>query len=555
MKKLNKISILFYIILGFSIVSCETTDLNLLDDPNQVTLDKANLDRFLVAIQLDFKSFVQAMGVDGAQLTRIEQMGGRQYENAFSPATVNFEWNTAYQGMFSDMAAAENLAVDQEANKHLGVMRILKAYTLMTLVDFWGDVPFSQATQPSEFPNPMLDDDATVYAAAQQMLDEGIAFLQQEGLNLDTDFYYNNDFDKWIALANTLKMKSYITTRLVDGDAASKFNAIVNSGNYITSSAGDFQFKYGTSTTMPDTRHPGYSADYTVSGVGRYHSNYLMDLMYDNNDPRIRYYFYRQNMCTPNSIGADGNFCGPDQQRIPCSIESKPLHYTADMVFCSVDGGYWGWDHGRNDGIPPDSFRRTAVGVYPAGGNFDDDRFATVGVGVGGGGAGIVPIMMASFVDYMRAEFALINGDSGGANNLLQSAMQKSIAKVMTFGSLDPNADLSFAPSAADVTSYIAATGTEFAGTDMTGKFNILAEQQFIAHYGNGIDSYNFYRRTGYPTTLQFNLEPNPGGFIRSLFYPADEANTNSNVQQKAVVTNQVFWDNNPPSPGFPAAN
>ena len=90
---------------------------------------------------------------------------------------------------------------------------------------------------------------------------------------------------------------------------------------------------------------------------------------------------------------------------------------------------------------------------------------------------------------------------------------------------------------------------------DENGKWNILSMQYFVAQYGNGLDAYNFYRRTGNPKTLQPNIEPNPGGFIRSFFYPGDHANTNSNITQKDNVGVQVFWDTNPASPGFPEAN
>ena len=83
---------------------------------------------------------------------------------------------------------------------------------------------------------------------------------------------------------------------------------------------------------------------------------------------------------------------------------------------------------------------------------------------------------------------------------------------------------------------------------------DILAEQYMIALFGNGIDGYNFYRRTGFPTTFQPNLEPEPGAFIRSLNYPADFVNNNSSVDPKPNQTIQVFWDNNPGT-GFPIAN
>ena len=197
------------------------------------------------------------------------------------------------------------------------------------------------------------------------------------------------------------------------------------------------------------------------------------------------------------------------------------------------------------------------MGVYPGGGRFDGDDFDFVGIGQGGGGAGITPIMLASWVDLMRAEAAMVSNNTGAAGTFLQSALTKSIAKVQTFASIDPNAITSFEPSAGDVSTYIAGVAASFNSANTNDKWNILANQTFVAYYGNGINPYNFYRRTGFPTTLQFNLEPNSGSgnFVRSFLYPADEANTNSNITQKPNVDVQVFWDNNPSSPGFPFAN
>jgi hypothetical protein len=555
MKNMKKLSIFLFLILGVVFTSCETTDLDLLDDPNDVTLDKANLERYLVAIQLDFKTFVETMGRNGAQLTRIEYMFGRTYQGNYTPENTNFEWAVAYQGMFSDIVGAESLAIEQGANNHLAVMNIMKAYTLMTLVDFYGDVPFSEASNPSEFPFPTVDDDAAVYAAAIDLLDLAASQLAEGGPNLETDFFYGNDFTLWARALNTMKMNAYLNTRLVDSDALNKFNGIVSSGNYIASTAQDFQFTYGTSEVNPDTRHPAYAADYGESGAGRYRSNWLMELMLNNNDPRIRYYFNRQNICTPGTIGADGEACNPIGAQIQCSLQNKPPHYPADMTYCNIDNGYWGRDHGNDEGIPPDSFRRTAMGVYPAGGKFDSETFESVQLGQGGGGAGITPVMLASWVDLMRAEAAMAAGNTGSAGTLLQNALTKSIAKVQSFESLDSSADAMFVPSSTDVNNYKNSIANAFNSGSNTDKWNVLAEQTFVSYYGNGINPYNFYRRTGYPTTLQFNIEASPGGFVRSFLYPANEATTNANITQKTNVGVQVFWDNNASSPGFPFAN
>ncbi|MGB1136589.1 MAG: SusD/RagB family nutrient-binding outer membrane lipoprotein [Flavobacteriaceae bacterium] len=546
---MKNISKLFtYVLLGVGLVftSCETTDLDLLDDPNNVTQDKASLDRFMTAIQLDFTSFMRQMGGNGAALTRINYMFGRTYSNNYQPVALNGEWSLAYRGMFSDMASAESLAQSNGDNKHLGVMRILKAYTLITLVDAFGDVPLSQATDPSAYPAPMVDPGADVYAAAIDMLNEGIDYLSQPGDNLEYDFFYNNEFGKWTKLANTVKMVAFLNTGNTSG-----FNGIVNTGNFINSTDDDFQFQYGTNETNPDTRHPSYNSNYNVTGTGPYQSVWLMGTMLDLGDPRMRYYFYRQSDCCP------GASCNPggSQTTLTCSVAPRPNHFPSDMLFCSLEEGYWGRDHGNAEGIPPDSFQKTSGGVYPIGGSFDDDRFTSVTVGGGGGGAGIVPIMLASWTEFMKAEVALASGSAGAASSALSAGMNKHINKVLEFGSLDPEADSAFFANSSDVSSYISSVVNAFNGGSNEDKWEVLATQQFIAHYGNGMDSYNFYRRTGYPKKLQLNIDPNPGAFVRSFFYPANEANVNSNIVQKPGVDVQVFWDTNPPSPGFPVAN
>ena len=53
MKKINKISVLLILLLGLTFTSCETTDLDLVNDPNQVTVVNGDLERYMTAIQVD----------------------------------------------------------------------------------------------------------------------------------------------------------------------------------------------------------------------------------------------------------------------------------------------------------------------------------------------------------------------------------------------------------------------------------------------------------------------------------------------------------------------
>ena len=74
------------------------------------------------------------------------------------------------------------------------------------------------------------------------------------------------------------------------------------------------------------------------------------------------------------------------------------------------------------------------------------------------------------------------------------------------------------------------------------------ATEFFISLTGNGIDAYNSYRRNGFPRSLQPNIEPDPGQFPLSQYYPANYVNTNRNATQKSAKTVRIFWNTNGPT-------
>lgn len=556
MKKNFKILSLICLV-GMVFTSCDSTDLDLRTNPNALSPEQADVNLLLNNIQLEFIDIIDSsgdgFGRTGAELARIDYMFGRNYTNTYAPSNFDDEWQSAYADMMQDIRIMTPLAEAAELTTHVGIAQTLEAYTLITLVDFFGDIPYTEALQGVENPNPVVDSGRGVYDAALALLDQAIInFNTAPTSDPSTDFFYDSDAANWIKAANSIKMKIYLQTRLVDNTAITKFNEIVASGEYIQSESEDFQFNgWGTNEVQPDVRHPRYSDSYTVNGGNDWMSNWLMNYMLTNNDPRIRYYFYRQSSTTPNSDN-------PNEETLQCSAQPVPPHFEGTPfadIWCSLPNGYWGRIHGSNEGIPPDQFLRTLTGVYPAGGAFDDNRFEGLGQGDGAGGVGITPLILASTVDFYKAEIAMANGAIMDAKNSILAGLEKSVTKVTSFGVLDGSADLSFEPSAADIAAHAESIAEDFDAANMEGKWNILAEEFFTNLYGNGIDGYNFYRRTGYPTTVPPNVEPNPGAFIRSLFYPSNFVNNNSSVQQKPGVTVQVFWDTNPASPGFPLAN
>jgi len=568
MKKIIK-NVTIALLVGGFITSCETIDLDQRVSPNDLSTDQADPNLLLNSVQLAFATNQQTFSDNAANLTRIDVFGNRNYFNGLPGTVLNGNWSRTYSsggngvgdgvsvGMLTNLQALEGIDAtsDVDYSFHIGVTKTLYAYSLFQLVDFLGAAAFSEAGQPLEFPAPNLDSGEAVYAAAFQLLDEAEALLaagpESQGA---VDLYYNEDTTKWVKLINSIRLRSYKNTGNV-----SAFNAVIADDNYISDSDDDFQLRYGTSELQPDSRHPDYATDYTPSGNNIYHSNYMMELMLNNNDPRIRYYFYRQSNGTPGALDVNGVAVPPNEEDLACSLVVPPQHYIdGGFTYCSVNNGYWGRSHGNDEGAPPDNFKKTAAGVYPAGGLFDSSAFDPdtgltdgVGLGKGGGGAGIEPILLSSYVDFWRGEM----GSDADKATFLRSGLEKSIAKVQSFGALDGSADLSLAPTDAEVTAYIDGIVAEFNTATGDDKQNVYAEQYFTTLFGGATEAYNYYRKTGYPTTLSPNWELNPGPFPRTLLLPQNEVITNPNLTQRTDLNTQVFWDTNPASPAFPPAN
>lgn len=533
---MKKIVHIFFLAVGLTFAGSCNLDLQV--DPNNLTPDAANPDFLLNSIEYGLNEFffeVTDYAMEAARMVAMEPRAAA-YESAYQAVDFDDMWEQAYVGVMSD---ARNLIPTAEENElfvHAGIARTIQAYTLISLVDFFGNVPLSSAFGGNDNLTPSLDEGATVYSAAEALLDQALEnFAASSVTGPNSDLFYNGDTDKWTALVNTLKLRIALTTRLVDTGAAAKINTLA-AGDLIEDAAGDWEYPFSTNTTTtPDSRHPYFSDNY--GGAADYMSNYFMDkLLHDKSvpDPRTRYYFYRQTL----DISTDVN-------ELPCIVEPRPGHYPEGMVFCNAGEGYWGRDHLDDDGIPPDNQLRTIFGLYPAGGKFDadDGNLATFADGLQG--AGIHPLMQSSWVKFMLAEAALTLGTDGDPRELLEDGVRASIAKVTSFAPANL-IDEDLAATEEQIDAYVAEVLAAYDGAVSDDeRLNVIMNEYYIALYGNGLEAYNNYRRTGKPENIQLPLSAQPGPFIRSFLYPGVVVNRNRNIDAKTSVSVQVFWDNN----------
>lgn len=536
---------IYSFLIALSLLVVSACDLDLQNDPNAVTVETASLDLVLNRVQLDFVSFFNSSGNSGMRMTRMINQGSNLYEQAYTSIDYNGLWSNAYANILNDIKFIEENAEKSNFKRHQGIARVIKAYVLMTMVDYFDAIPYSEALNPAEF-NPKVDPGAEVYAAALSALTQARADFAAVSLGTPTDMFYGGTFANWVRLINTLELKYHLNRKLVDAaGSATAINALNTANNYIQPGQ-EFVFRYGTNLTDPDSRHPRFAAQYTPGGGGDYQSTWYMWHLTEAkgfDDPRARYYLYRQQLVNPDN-----------PQDLRCVGEFAPGHYTAGgFPFCLPgEKGYWGRDHLNGEGIPPDGLKRTAWGVYPAGGNYDNNAGRQVTPTSGAGGAGIQPIMLPAFVDFMRAEAALtITGVSGDPKALMSAGITKSLNYVRAFSTASAqatviNAFQTTAQFTTARTAYIAYVVSEYDAAPAGRRMSLIGREYWLSLYGNGNESYNLYRRTGQPDGMQPGLLPNFGDFPRSFFYPNNYIVSNNKAVQKASQTARVFWDTNP---------
>jgi hypothetical protein len=529
------------LIITAALLSGSGCNLDLLDNPNELRPEQARANFLLNQVQVSFASFFVAVTQFGLETTRMIHMPGENYINAYQPVRFDDLWNIAYVDLLRNARDLKARAITENLPYHSGVAKILEAYTLVTLVDYFARVPYSQAFNPDNF-NPGVDDGASLYNQALRLLSEATTELGRTGVALVPPqdlFYTSGTFNpaNWQRVANTLKLRIFLQRRLVDATAADSINMIA-ARDIIDRKAEDFQFNYpANSFDNPNNYHPWFMDDYQV-GALYYQSNFFMDrMLFGKNvvDPRRRYYFYRQTTQTPTDVNV-----------LNCvAAIAPPPHFPPGMVFCFVTGsGYFGRDHLDPSGIPPDQLLRTIYGLYPAGGAYDRGEGGRGTITSGAAGRGILPILTSSFTSFMLAEAALTLGTAGSAAALLRDGMEKSIDKVLTFNTAVSTHATN--PSPATVAAYVNDVMTNFASANADEQMNIIATEFWIALFGNGIDAYNLYRRTGKPANMQPALTQNPGTFIRSFYYPSVFVNRNGSTPQRTTTGERVFWDTNP---------
>ncbi len=482
----NKAHYLFILLLLLS--SC---DLDVNDNPNSPTTATVVelLPHGQVSVIDPFSSLVNAITSSAVQ-TRVNS----RYDNyTVSRTTVDGLWNNSlYSGGLKDLEEVITQGTIEEQWHYVGIAKLMKAYTFSLMVDLWNDIPYSEAFN-SEIETPAYDSGSAIYTNLETLIIEALADLNKPSTLSpgSDDVVYSGDLAKWQRMGNTLLLKMYNQTRLVDTGVGSKMEALIAQGSLIQSSADDFQLVYG-STAAPENRMSLFEDDY-VARLDNRIANYFYNLLTGNSDPRIPYYLYNQ---------SPGEFIGRDS--------------------------------GNPNGLSTfeDQDTRTFHGVYPAGGQFDDGSGGITTANLGLKGAATYRMMTNAMRIFIEAEAVLTLGITASASVevLFEEGMREAMANVNDLGA-GPGI------TSNQIDTYVNAKMAEFSVASDADKLELIMMEKYVHLFGNGMEQYNDWRRTGYPDDLtlvvQTNVILNRFPYPSSITPPTDPNNNEF-----------VFWDN-----------
>lgn len=156
---------------------------------------------------------------------------------------------------------------------HSAIAKILQAYTLQYVVDFYGDAPYSEAFQRQQNLTPKYDNDADIYKALVLKVNEAIAQIELHKNNITSeivvspteDVIFQGDVEKWEKFAKNVKLKLLLRQSKVT-DSSIKTFVDQQLQTLATASTADF---YTDNVTI----NPGYS-NQNAATVNPIYNNY-----------------------------------------------------------------------------------------------------------------------------------------------------------------------------------------------------------------------------------------------------------------------------------------
>ncbi len=410
---------------------------------------------------------------------------------------VNNVWSSMYATILSDLQLVINKSVTEKSPNYAGVAKVMQAYVYANIADTWGSAPFTEALKFTNNSQPKFDDASAIYPALITMLNDAVTDLNAASAKspgTNSTIYpgaWSASKARWIAAANTLRMRLWLHTSKIDKTkAVTEIASIAAAGPVINAIADNFQMAF---VNGPNAKNP--IEQFEISRSNYLFANVTMvDMMNTKVDPRRPRYF--TDFPLRSGLYKGGK-----------STDASSQLYSRTHIYLRGD--------------------TTTSATALANGSIAFNSYIYNGT---------APIRMLTAAEsfFIRAEAAVLSGANiGGAS--ADSLFRQGIRMSMSAAGV----------SAAATVTYVDAQGT-LTGTE-ADKVKKIIEEKYIANFGVINEPWTDWRRTGYPSQIVkvANATITSSSDVpRSLFYPQSEIDLNPNApKQKVNMIERVFWD------------
>lgn len=232
---MKRLSYLIIAIVVLSTSSCKDLTEGFNDNPNAFTDVPANL----VIGQLELQTALILNG-QPARFAGIftDQFTGadRQYIAYNNYTVIGSDFDDTWDRIYNIRAQAKIIEERSTDKIIIGRAQILEAIALAEGAALFGDIPYSEANQPGEFPNPKYDSQDQVMGSVQTILDA--ALVNVGTANIQGSVFVNNG-TPYSRIIHSLKARYY----LISKDYA---NALSSAQKGLTLSDGGFLVRHSS---------------------------------------------------------------------------------------------------------------------------------------------------------------------------------------------------------------------------------------------------------------------------------------------------------------------
>ncbi|MDX1759096.1 MAG: SusD/RagB family nutrient-binding outer membrane lipoprotein [Arenibacter algicola] len=521
MSILNKIFKLFLVVCLLSATSCdnELTEIN--QNPNGVDPSQGNPSFLLTQVMVNTALDVGSKGYSGelsafVQYTQKDSWGNNNYDWDGSG------WNTYYGNLRSAKLALQR-SQELGYTLHEAIAQILMAQNFVTLADYYGDVPYTDAVQADEdVILPKYDSQEAVYkgaiadfVAAAASISNNMGSLEAFGAS--QDIFFGGDAEKWMKYANSLALRYYM--RLSEKDPGYAQAGVTATLAKPLISSVDEECALAYIGTSDGTAQPSNSSTGGASAFNRVKPcTTFTDRLRELDDPRANVWFAP--VAIPIKVVAAADVPGGEDDVVVDGVRYINEETLADNGLKIYDKNTWKAD--RLAGLSLVDTSSTYVGLPVSYQGSEPYTYNLNPNPVQGGGNVHVSLMNDQFkeasgdflkarvlsyaeVCFLKAEAALKGWGTDAEGNYNKGVQ----ASLDTWGIGDEYAD------------YIDNAEVAFDGT-----LAQIMEQKWIANFATASESYLDWRRTGLP-----DLQTGPfalSSVIPVRFqYPDEERNIN----------------------------